>query len=103
MLRSTFLPQRSLRNFQLSRSITSYLTIESEYKLGIKQLDYLPTAKKFLGLVDLQLLRKPMTMIPRVLWKPERDNWEICSFSKSASNKLIFPSVHRRFIIISFK
>ena len=59
MLRSTFLPQRSLRSFQLSRSITN--TNLGRNKLGIKQLDDLPTAKKFLGLVDLELLRWPMT------------------------------------------
>ena len=60
MLRSTSLLQRSLRSFQpYYRSITN--TNFERNELGIKHLDDLPTAKKFLGLVDLQLLRWPMT------------------------------------------
>ena len=58
MLRSTFLLQRSLCSFQLNRRITNANLQRKE--LGIKHLNDLPTAKKFLGLVYLELMRWPM-------------------------------------------
>ena len=58
MFRSSFLLQRSLISFQLSRNITNVNLERNES--GIKHIDDLPTANKFLGLVDLELLRWSM-------------------------------------------
>ena len=68
MLRSTFLLQQSLRSFQpYYRNITN--TNFERNELGIKHLDDLPTAKKFLGLVDLEILRWPTTKFHKLQQK----------------------------------
>ena len=67
MLRSTSQLQRSLRISQLCRSITNANLERSES--GLKHLNDLPTAKKFLGLVDLEILRWPITKFHKLLEK----------------------------------
>ena len=61
MLRFTSPLQRSLCRFQLSRSITN--TNLERKESGIEHIDKLPMAKKFLGLLDLELLRWPTTKL----------------------------------------
>ena len=81
MLRSTSQLQRSLRISQLYRSITNANLERSES--GLKHLNDLPTAKKFLGLVDLEILRWPITKFHKLLEKKSKINLETYRFSSN--------------------
>ena len=92
MFRTTFLLQRSLRSFQLSRSITNSNLQGNE--LRMKHLNDLPTAKKFLGLVDLELLRWPTMKFHELFTKRSKELGDMYVFQPFVffSSKIVMIS-----------
>ena len=85
MLRYTFLLQRSPCSFQLSRKITN-VNIERN-GVGMKHLNDLPTAKKFIGLVDLEFMRWPINKYHELFTKRSKELGDMYIFQPFFFNR----------------